>query len=129
MANSFADTPEDKGVFLVDDDWHVSFIAIKSPKFISYILNGNTIDQILRDVVRDRNYYRFIVTEDGLDIPKLPSNVVLKWDIENSPALYTSTEDHVLSLTDDINEFIEKSNTALDKTLLKNMSKEIMETI
>jgi DNA repair exonuclease SbcCD nuclease subunit len=135
MAHSFSDSEEDKGVYIIDTDkqtWEpegVEFIKIDSPKYITRIANKGNIKEITKEAAIFKNNYRFLVSDDSLDIQNLPTNVRVDWEIENKPTEHYSEEDKINNLEADIYEFIEKSNTALDKKRLVLLAKDMLEKV
>ncbi len=136
MAHSFSDTEEDKGVYIIDMDkqsWEpggVKFIKIESPKYRTrYIGSKLTIAELIDEASKSKDFYRAIVAEDNLDLHKLPTNIRIEYDIDSKPTEHYTEEERKTSLESDIYEFIDKSNTALDKTRLTSLAKGILEKV
>ncbi len=132
MAHSFADTEEDKGVWIVDTDdiLDPKFIRIESPKYRTrYIGSKLTIAELIDEASKSMDFYRAIVAEDNLDLHKLPPNVRIEYDIDNKPTEHYTEEERKASLESDVYEFIDKSNTALDKARLTSLAKGILEKV
>lgn len=127
MANSFQDSVEDKGVWLLDPSKdHLSFVPIKSPKFITLEVNDNNTD-VLEKITPD-NFFRLIVTADNIQLPQLPNNVIVEYEYKPSSTVQTSVAiDEPLSYIPIISEFIDNSNTALDKSVLKQKALELLD--
>ena len=125
MNHTFGDSLEDKGVWLLDDDWKPEFIPLKSPKFITHEIpvNREPLDYI-KEICEDQfNYHKIVLTDETIDVPNLPSNVVIEWNTNQAPSNHYTEEERHDNLEKDVIEFITKSNTALDKERLIQMAK------
>lgn len=129
MNHSFADTTEDKGVFLLDlSNDKLEFIPISSPKFhTTKVAFSDQLEEFLRDY-KENDYYKLIIESDSLIIPELPSNVIVEYDyeptVDEKDMIDTSD---ILNLTPIIKQFIQQSNTALDKEILIKKAIQLLE--
>ena len=126
MNMNFSNTPEDKGVFLLNpENDELKFIPIDSPKF--YTIKFDTQLQLDVEKFDTKNYYKLILKNDNLRAPEMP-NIIVEYDyepnVEEKELIDTS---NITNLAPIICEYIDNSNTSLDKEILKQKAVELLE--
>jgi len=129
MSTSFKDSEEDKGVWLLDPATDkLNFIPVKSPKFHTRTVSfSDELDAFIKENT-SKDYWKLVVQSDGLIVPEMPPNVIVEYDydpksLDEIPVDTTS----ISNLIPIIQEFIDKSNTALSKEVLKIKAVELLE--
>lgn len=129
MATAFKDSEEDKGVWSLEPVTNkLTFIPINSPKFHTRrAASSSQVDDFLQEL-NTQDYWKLIVESDGLAVPDMPPNVLVEYDFSPSSEAETIIDTTETSnLVPIIQEFIDRSNTALDKTILKKKAIELLE--
>jgi DNA repair exonuclease SbcCD nuclease subunit len=133
MAQSFKDTTEDRGCWLVNPkNDELKFVPIVSPKFFTVEINNEQDMAEFQEQYgcqQTNDYFKLRIKTDGISIPDLfGNNVVIDYDydvgIEESERIDTS---NILNLAPIIEEFIRSSNTALNKDKLVKKALELLE--
>lgn len=133
MAQSFKDTTEDRGCWLVNPETDtLKFIPIRSPKFYTMEINDEKdMDEFQEQYgcQQTSDYFKLRIKTDGISIPSVfGNNVVIDYDydigVEESERIDTS---NILNLAPIIEEFIRSSNTALNKDKLVKKALELLE--
>jgi hypothetical protein len=129
MSNSFRDSEEDKGVWFLDPATDkLEFLPIKYRKFRTRkIAFSDELDAFIKEC-NDKDYWKLVIKSDGLMIPEFPPNVLIEYDydpksLDETPVDTTS----ITNLVPIVKEFIDKSNTALNKEILKTKAIELLE--
>lgn len=128
MSTSFKDSIEDKGVWLLEDS-KLRFVPIKSRKFCTVeVAYSDQIEQFITTTYNEYDYFRLLVKSDDLIIPEFKDNVIVKYDYDPRTPEEMEIPDtsEITSLIPIISEFIDKSKTALDKTILKAKAIELL---
>lgn len=129
MANSFKDSEEDKGIWFLDPVTEkLDFLPIKSPKFhIRQVTFSDELEAFIAEV-NSKDYWKLVVKSDGLIVPSMPPNVIIEYDYDprslDEIPVDTSSISNLVPI---IQEFIDKSNTALSKDILKTKAIELLE--
>ncbi len=126
MNTNFSNTTEDKGVFLLNPvNAELKFIPVPSAKFITVEINNE--NDIKEFIPVPENYYKVRIKQDGLQVPEYP-NVIYEHDFEptvdEKEAIDTADITNLLPI---VYEYITNSNTSLDKNILKNKARELLE--
>jgi DNA repair exonuclease SbcCD nuclease subunit len=133
MAQSFKDTTEDRGCWLVNpENDSLKFLPIVSPKFFTVEINNEQDMEEFQEQYgcqQTNDYFKLRIKTDGISIPDLfGNNVVIDYDfdigVEESERIDTS---NILNLAPIIEEFIRSSNTALNKDKLVKKALELLE--
>ena len=129
MATSFKDTPEDKGVFLLDPtNDKLDFIPVKSPKFLTMVFtNQLQVDILNMSQFPTDNYYRLLIQSDDIVVPEFGPNVIVEYDYEPKTEETALAVSEITDLVPIVQDFIDRSNTQLPKPILKEKAIELLE--
>jgi len=129
MANDFGDCSDEKfGVTLLNPDRTIEFVEITSPKFIPVEIT--TQDDVTRfiDNRNNKNYYKLIVHDRKLNIPKMNHLVEVEWDIKEEIKGRLDYEPNE-PLEDIIIKYINKMDVKVDKDEAKRILVEVFSEI
>lgn len=132
MDINFSSTTEDKGVFLLNPkNDELKFIPILSSKFYTIEINNK---KDLEDFIKQYNcqktndYFKLRIKTDNITVPELSNNVIVEFDFEPSINEKELIDTHdITNLQPIIKDFIQSSNTALNKDILYKKAIELLE--
>lgn len=129
MNMNFSNTPEDKGVFLLNpENDELKFIQIKSPKFYTVKCDfSDQIEEFLRIQYNNYDYFKLILGSDSLLAPESKNNIIVEYDFQPTvieKELIDTSE--IMNLEPIIREYIDRSNTSLDKEILIKKAIELL---
>lgn len=131
MYNTFSDTPEARGVWLLGEDLEPKCIPIRSPIFRTWrVKQLEHLDFVIDKTQKFPNDFHKIVMEIDVNgqLPNFP-NILYNFDSSTAPEEHYEEQERLDTLDKDVQEFIEKSNTVLDKNKLWKMAAEILENV
>lgn len=129
MANDFGDSSDEQfGVTLLHPDRTTEFIEITSPRFVPVEIT--TQEDVARFIEnRDvKNYYKLVVHDRKLDIPKMNHLVEIEWDIKEEIKGRLEYEPDE-PLEDIIIKYIDKMDVQVDKDEAKSILLEVLNEV
>ena len=127
MQNNYSDTDENKGITILNTaDTHSKLLPILSPRFLKSEVSSKTgIDSFTGMVNSTSDYYRLVVRNSKLEIPKFDHRVQVEWDVKESANARMEIKSEE-SIKDIVYRFVETHKTALDKDRIKETLNNIM---
>lgn len=133
MQHNYADTDEAKGVTIISpaNGWAdlCRLVPIASPRFLqSEVSTKTALGNFSSMVDSSPDYYRLIVRNSKLEIPKYDHRVQVEWDIKESANARMDIKAEE-SVKDIVYKFVETHNTKLDKKGIRDMIDHVMEGV
>ena len=124
MQNSFAEAPEKHGVTLFDGK-KSEFMPIDSPKLLAYeIKDQNAADLIVESINSSKDYYKLIITNNGITLPDFDHRVDVEYNIsvvKESRLKEQKGED----IWETVERFINEVNTSINRKEAIKLLKEV----
>lgn len=124
-------SPMSLGITILEDE-NLSLYPIESPKIYHFII-ANKEDKLrfMENNYIEPHYFKLTVTSPEVDFPNNLDRTIIEYDLPAVASTRLSVSDDKATAWDEklllaVNEFIEKSNTVLDKEALKSMAKELL---